>query len=236
VDDMEKFWSDICRQFYSTFIQDERYKLFLLGLENTLLIAFFAVFIGFFIGVFVGIIKSLNKQTGKYKITSKFCNLYLTIIRGTPVVTQLLIMYYVIFVSIRIHEMIIAVMCFGINSGAYMAEIMRSGISSVEIGQTEAGKCLGLRNAVVMQKIVLPQAIKHILPAIGNEFISLIKETSVVGFITVMDLTRAGTLVRSRTNQPFFSLIFVALVYLIITVILSHILKIFENRLRKSDR
>ena len=163
------------------------------------------------------------------------CNLYLTIIRGTPVVVQLLIIYFVIFGSVRIDKVFVAIIAFGINSGAYVAEIVRSGIMSIDRGQFEASRSIGFDYKRTMLYIIVPQAFKNILPALGNEFIVLVKETSVAGYVALQDLTYVGNLIRSRTYEAFFPLITVAVIYLIIVLILSFLLKKLERRLRNSD-
>ncbi|MDR1755137.1 MAG: amino acid ABC transporter permease [Eubacterium sp.] len=229
-------WSEIEGQFHSTFIKDDRYLQFIKGFEVTLLIAFCAAVIGIAIGVLVAIIKVYCDQTKRFKVLNIFLNAYLTVTRGTPIVTQLLIMYYIIFASLNFNPVLVSIITFGVNSGAYVAEIVRAGIMAVDVGQMEAGRSLGLSAAKTMRIIILPQAVKNILPALGNEFISLLKETSVVGYVSVIDLTRAGNLVRSKTYQPFFSLISAAVVYLLIVTLFTGILKRVERRLRKSDR
>jgi His/Glu/Gln/Arg/opine family amino acid ABC transporter permease subunit len=221
--------------FDKTFIVDARYQLFLTGLKNTITIAFFATLIGTLIGLIVAIIRYSAKNNKKLYFFDLLCNIYVSVIRGTPVVVQLLIMYYTIFANID-NSVFIAIMTFGINSGAYVAEIARAGIESVDKGQMEAGLSLGLNSSKTMLFIIMPQAIKNILPALGNEFIALLKETSVVGFVPVIDLTNAGNLVRSRTYLPFFSLYTVALGYLIMVLGLGSMQKRLERRLSQSDR
>lgn len=221
--------------FDKTFMVDARYQLFLTGLKNTITIAFFATLIGTLIGLIVAIIRYSAKNNKKLYFFDLLCNIYVSIIRGTPVVVQLLIMYYTIFANID-NSVFIAIMTFGINSGAYVAEIARAGIESVDKGQMEAGLSLGLNSSKTMLFIIMPQAIKNILPALGNEFIALLKETSVVGFVPVIDLTNAGNLVRSRTYLPFFSLYTVALGYLIMVLGLGSMQKRLERRLSQSDR
>ena len=225
----------IIEGFEKTFIREDRYMMFLSGLGNTLLIALFATLIGVAIGAIIAIVKTYNKQTGRLTILSKLCEAYTTIVRGTPVVVQLLVMYNIVFVwSDR--AVIIGIIGFGINSGAYVAEIIRAGINAVDIGQTEAGRSLGLSRGVTMRSIVLPQAIKNVLPAVGNEFISLLKETSVIGFLGVIDLTKAAERVISRTANVYFPYIAIALVYLGIVCLLNYFVKKLEKRLSKSDR
>lgn len=221
--------------FNKTFIVDARYQLFLTGIKNTILIAFFATLIGIAIGLLVAIIRYSAKNNKKLFVLDLICNLYVSLIRGTPVVVQLLIMYYIIFTGID-STVFIAIMTFGINSGAYVAEIARAGIESVDKGQMEAGLSLGLNSNKTMFFIIMPQAIKNILPALGNEFIALLKETSVAGFIPVIDLTNAGNLVRSRTYEPFFSLYTIALCYLVMVLGLGAVQKRLERRLSQGDR
>ncbi len=221
--------------FTKTFIKDARYKLFLTGIKNTVLIALFATLMGILIGLIVAVIRYSAKNNKKMYIPDLICRLYVTVIRGTPVVVQLLIMYYAVFVNID-NTIFIAIMTFGINSGAYVAEIARAGIESVDKGQMEAGLSLGLSSNSTMLHIILPQAVKNILPALGNEFIALLKETSVVGFIPVIDLTNAGNLIRSRTYEPFFSLYTVAIAYLVMVLGMGAVQKRLERRLSQSDR
>lgn len=225
----------IANSFVKTFIAEDRYKLFLDGFKNTILIALVATLIGVCIGAIVAIIRVFNKQTGKLQILSKICEIYTTIIRGTPVVVQLLITYNVIF-AWSTQAVLIGMIGFGLNSGAYVAEIMRGGINAVDIGQTEAGRSLGLSSVTTMKSIVLPQAIKNVLPAIGNEFISLLKETSIIGFLGVIDLTKAAERVISRTMDVYFPYISIALVYLAVVYGLNYLFKKLEKRLAKSDR
>ncbi len=221
--------------FEKTFLREDRYLMFLNGFKNTLLIAFFATIIGVVIGALVAIVKVFYKQTGKLKLLNAIAELYTTIIRGTPIVVQLLITYNIIFVW-STHAILVGILGFGINSGAYVAEIIRGGINAVDIGQTEAGRSLGLSAATTMKSIVLPQAIKNVLPAIGNEFISLLKETSIIGYLGVIDLTKAAERVISRTADVYFPYISIALIYLIVVYGLNFLFKKLEKRLAKSDR
>ena len=229
------FFDNLVNGFVKTFIAEDRYKMFIKGFWNTIQIAFVATIIGVLIGAFVAIIRVYHKQTGKLKILDKVCELYTTIIRGTPVVVQLLITYNIIF-AWSTRAVLIGMIGFGLNSGAYVAEIMRGGINAVDIGQTEAGRSLGLSSATTMKSIVLPQAIKNVLPAIGNEFIALLKETSIIGFLGVIDLTKAAERVISRTMNVYFPYISIAIVYLVLVYGLSYLLKLLERRLAKSDR
>lgn len=224
-------------RFVATFITEDRWKSFAEGLGNTLIIALFATLIGVLIGVLVGIVRVYHNQTGKLKFFNALCNIYVSIIRGTPVLIQLMILYYLIFSSLsRDYVLIVAIIGFGLNSGAYVSEIIRGGIISIDFGQTEAGRSLGLNQAQTMRHIILPQAIKNALPALGNEFIVLLKETSVAGNIAVLEMTRAADLVRSRTFDAFFPLISVALIYWVLVTGLSALLRIAERRMAKSDR
>ena len=232
-----KTWVDnnIVDGFVKTFIAEDRYKMFLNGFWNTIKIAFVATIIGVIIGAIVAVIRVFHKQTGKLVLLDKICEIYTTVIRGTPVVVQLLITYNIIFVW-STQAVLIGMIGFGLNSGAYVAEIMRGGINAVDIGQTEAGRSLGLSSFTTMKSIVLPQAVKNVLPAIGNEFISLLKETSIIGFLGVIDLTKAAERVISRTMNVYFPYISIALVYLAVVYGLSYLLKLLERRLAKSDR
>ncbi len=218
-----------------TFVRDNRYLLFLEGFGNTLLISFFATMMGVLIGTVVAIVKVVHKQTGKLTLLNAVGEVYTTVIRGTPVVVQLLIAYTIIFASSD-KAVLVGTIAFGINSGAYVSEIIRAGIMAVDIGQTEAGRSLGLSQSTTMTKIVLPQALKNVLPAIGNEFISVLKETSVIGYLGVVDLTRAAERVITRTADVFFPYISIALIYLAVVMGLNALFKKMEKRLAKSDR
>ncbi|MFP3153882.1 amino acid ABC transporter permease [Lachnospiraceae bacterium ZAX-1] len=232
---MNEFWLNMSAAFTRTFIDSARYKTFLGGFFTTINIAAFATVIGIIIGIVVAIIKVYNYHTGKWKLLNSLMDLYLTVFRGTPIVVQLMILYYIVFVNVN-SGVLVAIISFGINSGAYLAEVVRAGILAVDQGQSEAGRSLGLSEMKTMRLIVLPQAFKNILPALFNEFIALLKETSVVGYIAVIDLTKAGDIVKSRTMDAFFPLISVALVYLVIVIGLTNVQKRIEKRLRKSDR
>ena len=223
-------------QVYHTLVANDRWTMFLDGLLVTLMIAGIAVLMGVVIGSFVAIAKVNAARNKSLKWLNVICDIYLTVIRGTPVLVQLLIMYYIVFAAAPI-EMApyVAALAFGINSGAYVAEIVRSGIMAVPRGQMEAGRSLGLTNGMTMRTIIFPQAIKNILPALGNEFIVLFKETSIVGYVAVQDLTRAAELVRSRTMDAFVPLIFIALVYLGIVMLITWALRKLEKKLAQSD-
>lgn len=218
------------------FLENKRYQFIFTGLKNTLLISLFAVLIGIVLGFLVAIIRSTHDRTNKLKLLDAVCRLYLTVIRGTPTMLQLLIMYYVIFATYDPGKLVVAILAFGINSGAYVAEIMRSGIMSIDNGQMEAGRSLGLTYSQTMLSVILPQAFKNVLPALANEFIVLIKETSICGYIGLMDLTRGGDIIRSQTYEALFPLLMVALIYLILVVFLTFLVGRLERRLRSSER
>lgn len=205
------------------------------GLKVTLLVTFFAVIVGIILGFLVAVVRSTYDKTGKLKLLNILCQVYLTVIRGTPVVVQLLIIYFVIFGSVNIDKIFVAVMAFGLNSGAYVAEIFRSGIMSIDGGQFEAGRSLGFNYVQSMRYIVMPQAFKNVLPALGNEFIVLLKETSVAGYIALQDLTKGGDIIRSRTYDAFMPLIAVAIIYLVMVLIFTKLVNMLERRLRSSD-
>ena len=207
-----------------------------MGLKNPLIITFFACLMGIVLGFLVGMVRSTYEKTHKLKILNAVCKVYLTVIRGTPVVVQLMIIYFVVFGSVRISKVLVAVLAFGINSGAYVAEIFRSGIMSVDSGQLEAGRSLGFNYWQTMWYIIMPQAFKNVLPALCNEFISLLKETSVAGYIALQDLTKGGDIIRSRTYSAFMPLFAVALIYLTIVMIFTKLIQILERRLRQSER
>lgn len=229
-------FGELKAQFILNFITDDRWMSLLRGLFVTLKITFFAVILGFVLGFSVAIVRNVYENTKKLKILNFICNVYLTVIRGTPVVVQLLIIYFVIFSSIRIDKSIAAILAFGINSGAYQAEIFRSGINSIPKGQMEAGRSLGFSYAQTMVNIIMPQAIKNVLPTLGNEFIVLMKETSVAGYIALEDLTKAGDVIRSRTYSAMMPFLAVALLYLIMVMFFTYLLKLFERRLAISGR
>ena len=226
---------DLQSKFINNFIAEDRWKYLTDGLAVTLQITLCAVILGIVLGFLVAIVRSTHDRTGKLKILNALCNLYLTVIRGTPVVVQLLILYFVIFGSSSPSKVMVAVLAFGINSGAYVAEIFRSGIMSIDNGQFEAGRSLGFNYRQTMFYIVMPQAFKNVLPALGNEFISLLKETSVSGYIALQDLTKGGDIIRSRTYDAFMPLIAVALIYLVMVQIFSKLVSLLERRLRNSD-
>ena len=208
---------EIIDKFYKSVIYDGRYKYILEGLKSTLLIALGAVLIGIILGMIAALCNNVYKNTGKFKLLSQLAKIYVTIIRGTPSTLQLMIIYYVIFKQTNINIVLVGMIAFGINSGAYVAEIIRAGLNSIDKGQWEAGYSLGLSYHQIVGKIILPQSINNILPALGNEFITLIKETSIGAYIGIIELTKASDIIASRTYDYFFPLILVALIYLLIT-------------------
>mgnify|MGYP000138156029 FL=1 len=232
---MSELLNGIYDDFYKTVIFDERYKLILEGLKNTILIAIGAVIVGILLGSIISIVKYTNKERGKFKLLSKIFDIYVNIIRGTPSVLQLMIMYYVIFKTSTIDSVIVGIVAFGINSSAYVAEILRSGFDSIDDGQVEAGLSLGLNFRQVLKYIIIPQAIKVSLPSMGNEFVTLIKETAIAGYIGIEDLTKASDIIASRTYDYFFPLVLVALIYLFLTSVISKLLKKMERKLNVND-
>lgn len=243
--------NNFVNRFYQNFIYQDRWLWLVNGLGITLAVTACAVLIGVVLGFLLALIRTTHDKMWAQevpvtfgekvlhllkKLLNGFANLYLTVIRGTPILVQLMIINFGIFAAIDVNKFLVAIIGFGINSGAYVAEIFRSGIMSVDNGQTEAGRSLGLSYNTTMWKIVMPQAVKNILPALGNEFITLLKETSVAYVIALPELTRAGDLIRSRTFDIFMPMIAVALIYLVMVVILTKLLKLLERRLAKSDR
>ena len=225
----------IKEKLYDNFVKDNRYMYIVKGLGNTIVITIFAVILGIILGFLIAIVRTNHDRNGGFTILNGLCKAYLTIIRGTPVMIQLLIIYYVILSSVT-NKILVAAIAFGLNSAAYVAEIVRSGIMSVDIGQFEAGRSLGLNYGQTMQLIILPQAIKNILPALLNEMISLLKETSISGYIGLMDLTKGGDIIRSNTYEAFLPLIAVAIIYLAIVMLLSHGVSKLERRLKNNER
>ena len=223
-------------RFYLNFIKDDRFMYLWNGLIITLEVTLFATLIGICLGFIVAIIRATYDRTGKLKVLNAICQVYLTVIRGTPAVVQLLIMYFVIFGSVNVSKILVAVLAFGINSGAYVAEICRAGIMSIDIGQMEAGRSIGFSYPQTMFYIIMPQAFKNVLPALGNEFIVLLKETSISGYIALQDLTKGGDIIRSRTYDAFMPLIGVALVYLVLVLGFTKLVSILERRLNQSER
>ena len=228
-------WENIKHGFYLNFIKENRYQWLLDGLKTTLEITVFAVIIGVIIGFIVAIIRSAHDKNGKFRFLNGICRVYLTVIRGTPTMIQLLIMNFVILGSVTVNKIIVGGLAFGINSGAYVAEIIRGGIASIDPGQAEAGRSLGLSEGATMRLIVLPQAVKNILPALFNEFIALLKETSVAGYIAARDLTKVSDSIRgiAFNSAPLF---IAAAIYLLLVVGMTAIQKKMERRLAQSDR
>ena len=227
---------EIGNDYYNAFIADQNYLAYLNGLWATIQISFFAIILGTCLGILIAVGKVSAGINPKFKWIGKLCNIYTTVIRGTPVIVQLLIIYNWIFTSRDSNPILAGAVCFGINSGAYVAEIVRAGIESLDKGQTEAGRSLGFNHVQTMRYIILPQAIRNILPALGNEFISLIKETSVAGYITVTDLTKTAQLIGNRSYDVLPPLIIAAIIYLIIVVGLTKLLGRLERRMGQSDR
>lgn len=245
MDYIKTWFSGIKEDFILNFVKEDRWKFITSGLKNTLVITFFAAILGIVFGVIIAVIRSSYDKTAPtmkkgfkkfvFGFFNAICNIYLTIIRGTPVVVQLMIMYYIIFATSR-NSLLVAILAFGINSGAYVAEIVRSGIMSVDAGQFEAGRSLGFNHMLTMWYIIIPQAFKNILPALANEFIVLLKETSVAGYVTIRDLTMGGNIIRSNTYSAFMPLIAVALIYLFMVMILTWLVGRLERRLRNDER
>lgn len=244
---MSNGWNTFVTDFRFVFIQDDRWKSLFQGLGNTLVITFFAVMIGIVLGAIVATVRTTyDKNNGDMKkrnpvgfyilsIANVICKLYLTVIRGTPVVVQLMIAYFIIFATSN-NSTAVAVFAFGINSGAYVAEIIRGGIMSIDEGQFEAGRSLGFNYGQTMIYIIIPQVFKVVLPTLCNEFIVLLKETSVAGYVGIMDLTKAGDIIRGRTFSAFLPLLGVAAIYLIMVVILTALVGCLERSLRKNER
>lgn len=222
--------------FYQNFIEKDRWQYLLTGLENTLLITIFAVLIGVAIGFLVAIIRASHDKNGSLKILNFICRVYLTVIRGTPTMIQLMITYYIIFAPVNVSKIFVAVCAFGINSGAYVAEIVRSGIMSIDQGQFEAGRSLGFNYVQTMRLIILPQAFKNVLPALGNEMIVLLKETSISGYVGTMDLTKGGDIIRSTTYEAYLPLFGVAAIYLVIVMLMTAGVNRLERKLRTNER
>lgn len=224
--------------FCEKFFEQGGYNNFILGLYNTAIIAVFGLLIGFLIGCIIVTIKLIPSKNIFLNITKKICDVYVTLFRGTPMVVQLLLMHFALFpaIGLQINSVMEAVLIFGMNSGAYMAEILRGGINAVDVGQMESGRSLGLGYGQTMLRIILPQAIKNILPTLGNEFIALLKETSVVSFIAVVDLTKSLKSIAESTYEYFVPYIVLAFVYLILVLFITWLIKIMERRLAKSER
>lgn len=242
---MNEFFQTLQSDFVKCFITKNRWKLITDGLGATLLITLCSCIMGVVIGLVVALVRSTYDKNAKemrsgflkgaLSVANAFCNVYLTVIRGTPVVVQLMIMYYIVFASSR-NSIMIAIVAFGINSGAYVAEIFRSGIMSIDQGQFEAGRSLGFGYIKTMMYIVFPQAFKSVLPTLANEFIVLLKETSVSGYVAIQDLTKGGDIIRGATYETFMPLLTVAAIYLVLVIFFTRLVSILERRLRSSER
>ena len=223
----------IRENIYNSFIYQDRYKYYLTGLGNTIIMAFFACLIGVILGLILSLVIDYNEKTGKLYLLSSFARMYIEIIRGTPALLQLMILYYIIFKSVNINIVVVGIISFGLNSGAYVSQIIRSGLISIPKGQEEASTMLGFNYYQTMKYVIMPQALRNVLPALGNEFITLLKETSVAGYIGILELTKASDIVASSTYDYFFPLLIVAIIYLILTLGLTKLLNFFERRLSK---
>lgn len=241
---LPEWLEELCYDIYKSFIFDDRYMMYVEGLFNTLLLTFLALLMGVVLGVVIALIRATWDKNGSemqgagkavLKILNAICNVYLTVIRGTPVLVQLMIWYFVVFASSR-NGVMIAAFAFGINSGAYVAEIIRSGIMAVDEGQMEAGRSLGFGYVATMRHIVLPQAFKAVLPALANEFIVLLKETSVASYVTVADLTYAGNVIGGNSYDYLFPLLLTAVIYLALVMFFTYLVGKLERRLRSSER
>ena len=241
---MQAWFEKLKADFILNFVQGNRWRYLLNGLGTTLLITLLACLLGIAIGVVIAMVRSTYDKTKEgarmtlgrrlFGLANGFCRLYLTVLRGTPVVVQLMIIYFVIFASSD-NGTLVAALAFGLNSGAYVAEIVRGGIMSIDNGQFEAGRSLGFNYVQTMRFIVIPQVIKNVLPSLANEFIALLKETSVAGYVAVADLTKGADIIRSRTYSPFMPLIAIALIYLALVMFFTKLVGILERRLRNSD-
>lgn len=236
MDAILNWFNHIGQSYYNAFITEHRYMFYLEGLRNTLLISLLALLLGAFLGIMVAVIRFSAVNIKGLHWIKGLCNLYVTVIRGTPVLLQLLIIYNLIFTARDTNEIVVAGICFGINSGAYVAEIVRAGIESIDKGQYEAGRSLGLSGNQTMFTIIMPQAIKNILPALGNEFIVLIKETSVASIIAVTDLSKAAQYIGSRTYDVIPPLMIAAVCYLVMVIGFSRLLHFIEGRMDQGDR
>ena len=241
---MQAWFEKLKADFILNFVQGNRWRYLVNGLGTTLLITLLACLLGIAIGVVIAMVRSTYDKTAEgarktlgrrlFGVANGFCRLYLTVLRGTPVVVQLMIIYFVIFASSD-NGTLVAALAFGLNSGAYVAEIVRGGIMSIDNGQFEAGRSLGFNYVQTMRFIVIPQVIKNVLPSLANEFIALLKETSVAGYVAVADLTKGADIIRSRTYSPFMPLIAIALIYLALVMFFTKLVGILERRLRNSD-
>ena len=222
-------------RFRSAFLVDDRWKLYFKGLGNTLIMSFFAVLIGIVLGIILAVILYTHKKTGRLKILSAVSNVYVTVIRGTPVVLQLFLMYFIVLMSVK-NGIVVGSITFGLNSAAYVSEVARAGLESVDEGQMEAGRALGLSYSKTMIKIILPQALRNMIPALFNEFIALVKETSVAGYVGITDLGKIPGLIQSRTFDYLFPLLFASLLYLVVVCLLTVVEKFLEKKFSKGDK
>ena len=241
---LPEWLEEFCYDIYKSFIFDNRYEMYVEGLGNTLLLTAMATLMGIVLGVVIALLRSTWDKNGhalhgaaklSLRIVNWLCNIYLTVIRGTPVVVQLLISFFILFPSAKDGTWV-AILTFGVNSGAYVAEVIRSGIMAIDKGQTEAGRSLGFSGFQTMQLIILPQAFKNILPAIGNEMIALLKETSVAGYVAVVEITKAGNQIKNTTYDQINPILLVALLYLVMVIGMTRLLGVLERRLRNSER
>jgi His/Glu/Gln/Arg/opine family amino acid ABC transporter permease subunit len=242
---MPEWMLKLKKDFIVAFIEDNRWKYLVEGVSNTIILTFFALILGVVLGVVIAAIRTTyDKQYNEMRnpvakfflaIGNAVCKVYLTVIRGTPAMVQILIIFFIIMASSD-NKMLCGIIAFGINSGAYVAEIIRGGIMSIDVGQTEAGRSLGFNYAYTMWYIVLPQTFKNILPALANEFIVLLKETAIAGYVGVTDLTRGANIIRGITYQSFWPLLAIAAIYLIMVMFFTKLVDILERRLRKSER
>ena len=235
---MIEWLKSVGQSFYNAWVPERRYMAYFSGLKMTLLISLFAVIIGILIGVLIAVVR-VTARASKLKlikVLDVICRVYITVIRGTPMIVQIMIIYNLVFTSPNTNPVLVGAVCCGINSGAYVAEIIRAGITSIPVGQMEAGRSLGLTYVMTMRTIILPQAFKNILPALGNEFISLVKETSVISVIAVNDLMKMAGYVGSRTWDVIPPYVIAALIYLVMTLFLTWLMGTFEKRMAKSDR
>ena len=241
---MQEWLIKLHDDFVLNFVTEDRWRLLLSGLQKTAIITLLSGLLGLILGVIIAMIRSTYDKTADsarptvgrkiFGFVDWFCRVYLTVIRGTPVVVQLMITYFVILASVR-NGTLVAALAFGLNSGAYVAEIVRGGIMSIDNGQFEAGRSLGFNYLQTMRFIVIPQTVKNVLPSLANEMIALLKETSIAGYVAVQDLTKAGDVIRSRTYSPFLPLIAVALIYLVLVIFFTKLVGMLERRLRSSD-
>lgn len=229
-------WEKLQHQIMKYFVIEGRSDWWLNGLKTTLLVTILALAVGVVLGFAIALIRSTYEKSGKLKILNFICKIYLTVIRGTPSMIQLLIFYFIIFASVRVDEIVVGGIAFGVNSGAYVAEIVRSGIMSIDKGQTEAGRSLGLNYTQTMRLIIMPQAFKNVLPALINEMIVLLKETAIIGYIGTVDITKAASLVQSRTYSAYVPLFSAAIFYLVLVSILTYFMGRLERRLRKNEQ